>query len=202
MLVTWSCLNVQSTWERAKTKSRKNTWMNFNVPRNSVQCTQGWKTSKVQTWRAVCDPRTTHASIFIFYRKPLLSSFHTSFHCTASILGVTSLTCFHRSGQCTSYWPMDAKLAEDHHGASFSHGLICCLQYMDAIHSKLSCCKISTFDSLQFDRIWPVVLAQICENWSFTLFSGSAYSAWLETNWILAWQEATSFDAMSFRIKE
>ena len=102
MLVTWSCSNVQSTWERAKTKSRKNTWMSFNVPRYSVQCTLEWNTSKRQTWKVVCDPRATHSSIFVFYQKPLQSSFHTSFHCIASILGVTSLTRFRRSGQRTS----------------------------------------------------------------------------------------------------
>ena len=67
-----------------------------------MQCTLEWKTSKIQTWRAVCDPRTAHASIFVFYRKPLPSSFHTSFHCIASILGVTSLTSFRRSGQRAS----------------------------------------------------------------------------------------------------
>ena len=102
MLVTWSCLSVQSAWEKAKTKSRKNIWMSFDVPRNSVQCTLERKTSKIQTWRAVCDPRTTHASIFVFCRKPFPSSFHTSFRCIASILGVTPLTRFRRSGQRAS----------------------------------------------------------------------------------------------------
>ena len=56
--------------------------MSFNVPRNSVQCTLEWKTSKIQTWR-----------------DTLPTIFYTSYRCTASILGVTSLTRFCRSGQ-------------------------------------------------------------------------------------------------------
>ena len=85
-----------------KQNTEKNIWMSFNVPRNSVQCTLECKTSKIQTWRAVCDPETTHASIFVFYRKPLPTSFHTSFCSIASILGVTSHTRFRRSGQRAS----------------------------------------------------------------------------------------------------
>ena len=91
-----------STWERARTKSTKNTWMSFNVPHNSVQCTLEWKTLKIQTWRADCDPWITHALSFVFYWKPLPSSFHISFCCIASILGVVALTHFRRSGQRAS----------------------------------------------------------------------------------------------------
>ena len=101
-----------------KQKAEKNTWMSFNVPRYSVQCTLEWNTSKIQTWKAVCDPRATHSSILVFYQKPLPFSFHTSFHCLTSILGVTSLTRFRRSGQRASClllgWVLTDLVCEQH----------------------------------------------------------------------------------------
>ena len=99
--------------------------MGFNVPRNSMQCTLEWKTSKIQTWRAVCGPRTTHTSIFVFYRKPLRPSFHTSFRCIASILGVLSHTRFCRSGQRAygfdSHFPCGA-FSRSSHPSNFKIG--------------------------------------------------------------------------------